>query len=187
MVSWHAQCPHYFSLFSPFPLAFSLIFLCMVTVFSPEVRTGQAPRVQSLFLLCLCHLSCLPRAFAPFCVESVRRVGLGATLSVVHKQLRLQASLPLPIQAPVPRCLLHSCFSPGQCLQPRPVWVGYFLPSLLPRPYLLSPMQCGSHPLGPQLLYQLGQEDVLHEEADPCGGPYHHSERRAGPGGVHLL
>lgn len=119
----HAQHPHYFSLFSPFPLAFSLIFLCMVTVFSPEVRTGQAPRVQSLFLLCLCHLSCLPRAFAPFCVESIRRVGWGAPLSVVHEQLHL-AGFPAPSH-------------PGSCAQVSSPFL------FLPRPSACSQDPCG--------------------------------------------
>lgn len=39
---WNAHITLIFSLslFSPFPLALSLTFLCMVSVFSSEVRTG---------------------------------------------------------------------------------------------------------------------------------------------------
>lgn len=91
LLLWHAQHP-YISLFflSPLPLALSLVFLCMVSVFSPEVRTGQVPCLQSLFLLCLCCLSCLPRPFAPFCLERVR--GSGREV-LCHGRLYLQAPL----------------------------------------------------------------------------------------------
>lgn len=113
-----AQHPHSLSLLSPFPLALSLIFLCMVSVFSSEVRTGQVPCVWSLFLLCLCHLSCLPGACVPFCVESIRRVGLDLCQWYM---ISFTCRLPCPFRpGSLPGCLLHSFFSQAKCLQLRP-------------------------------------------------------------------
>lgn len=137
-----AQHPHYFSLFSPFPLAFFfLIFLCMVSVSSPEVRTDRVPCLRPLFLLCLCLLSCLPRAFAPFCVESVRRVGSGSS-SVSGTCSAVPAGFPA-LSQPGSCVQVSSPFlflpRPHACSQGRYGW-GTSFPPCCPGPQLLVPI-----------------------------------------------
>lgn len=129
---WRTQHPHCLSLSLSLPSRAFSRFLCMVSVISPEVRTGRAPRAQPLVPLS-CAV-CPPPPPGPlhlFCLDSIRGSGSGTSCAAPgagrrQALLALSAQVPSVHSVPVP--------APAEGRQRRPASGARPPPRLTPCP-----------------------------------------------------